>query len=334
MKDLVIVGGAGYIGSALAHYCVGSTEIRSRYGRVCVVDSMVRHMGFRLSVPDECYTYEVSSHDMDSIHKALGGAPIDVVYLADRSVVSESVGSPLSYFAGLSGLWNFLDYMNSRGPCRLIYASTCAVYGNASGYFAVGEDHRPDPVSPYGSYKLASEMMLESCSSMAGVRTTALRLFNVAGAVKDSNGRMLGSKGIARNRIVPLAVTAAMTGSAMRINGNQYRTVDGTCVRSYVDICSVLRAIVDELIMRVGCPFSLYNVGSEVGSSVLDVIKEVERQTGVGIKTEISSGLRGDADYVVPASSRYVSATSLLGLCVSSEIDWYRSTAPGAGPYD
>jgi UDP-glucose 4-epimerase len=196
-----------------------------------------------------------------------------VCHLAALTLVRKSFEEPVRYFrVNVTGTLNLLDAMNAeaqrRGsPLRLVFASTCAVYG-AAGKQPITEAQKPAPGSPYGASKLAAETAVGYQAALGTIGAVTLRTFNVAGAVN-------GHGDPDTTRIIPRTLLVA-SGRASRVNVNG----DGSAIREYIHVGDLARAYETALDVAAPGEHRIYNVGSGVGVSVREVIEATERITG------------------------------------------------------
>jgi UDP-glucose 4-epimerase len=240
----------------------------------------------------------IAEHDVDTI-----------IHFAASIVVPDSVADPLGYYRN--------NTVNSRalietaiktGVRRFIFSSTAAVYGNPL-RTPINEDDATVPMSPYGSSKLMTEIMLRDAGAAHGLSYLILRYFNVAGA--DPLSRTGQSTKGATHLIKVAVETALGLRPTIEVFGTDYETPDGTCIRDYIHVTDLVRAHSDALRhLRGGGASVTLNCGYGRGFSVLDVIDTVKRVSGVDFKV-ISSGRRpGDPAAIVADAGRI---RSLLG---------------------
>jgi UDP-glucose 4-epimerase len=227
----------------------------------------------------------------------------EVIHFAASIVVPDSVRDPLGYYRN--------NTVNSRalietaiegGVRKFIFSSTAAVYGNPE-RVPVGEDDPTVPMSPYGSSKLMTEIMLRDAGTAYGLRHVILRYFNVAGA--DPRGRTGQSTKGATHLIKVAVETALGLRPKMDVFGTDYPTPDGTCIRDYIHVSDLVRAHSDALAYLRGDGTSVtLNCGYGRGFSVLEVIDTVKRASGVDFKVELAPPRPGDPAQIVAASDR------------------------------
>ncbi len=247
-KRVVVTGGAGFIGSHLVDRLAGAND-------VVVLDNFVAgRMENLAAVRDRVEIVRGSILDPAAVRRALDGADT-VFHLAALTSVPESVKKPLSYAeTNATGTLGVLTGARDAGVRRLVFASTCAVYGRATG--SLREDLPPDPLSPYAVTKLASEYFLRVLSG-DGLETVALRLFNVYGPRQDPNSPY--------SSVVARFVRCVATGTPLSLHGNGRQT------RDFVYVEDIAEAL-DRAATAQGAAGGLFNIGSGRETSILDLI--------------------------------------------------------------
>ena len=227
----LVTGGAGYIGAHVVH------ALRERGEPVVVLDDLTT--GSPRRVPDGVPLVECSVLDTDRVVATLGEHDVrGVVHIAAKKQVGESMADPLHYYReNVTGLQSLLEAMRTTGVDRLVFSSSAATYGDAGG--SDGYLHEADavrPVSPYGETKLIGEWLMQAQAVATGLRSVALRYFNVAGAVTPE----LGDDGVFN--LVPLVFRAVYEGRRPQVFGADYPTPDGTCIRDYISVADIADA--------------------------------------------------------------------------------------------
>jgi UDP-glucose 4-epimerase len=299
---ILVSGGAGYIGSHMVHALVDAGE------SVVVLDNL--STGFDWAVPKGVPLVIGETGDQPRVAALIAEHSVDtIIHFAASIVVPDSVADPLGYYRN--------NTVNSRalietaiktGVRRFIFSSTAAVYGNPL-RTPINEDDATVPMSPYGSSKLMTEIMLRDAGAAHGLSYLVLRYFNVAGA--DPLLRTGQSTKGATHLIKVAVETALGLRPAIEVFGTDYETPDGTCIRDYIHVSDLVRAHADALRhLRNGGASVILNCGYGRGFSVLDVIDTVKRVSGVDFKVTISGRRPGDPAAIVADAGRI---RSLLG---------------------
>ncbi len=294
--SVLVTGGAGYIGSHMVLELLDAGE------KVVVLDNL--STGFRWAVAPGAKLIVGDVGDSDLVMRTIRAHDVDaIIHFAGSIVVPESVADPLGYY--LNNTVNSRSLMAdavASGVKHFIFSSTAAVYGNPE-HNPVAEDARPAPMSPYGSSKLMTEIMLADTARAHDFRFVALRYFNVAGA--DPQGRSGQSTPRATHLIKVACETALGKRSGMEVFGTDYPTHDGTCVRDYIHVKDLARAHMSALQhLRKGGPSNIYNCGYSKGFSVHEVIAAVKRVSGVDFNVKLSPRRPGDPAAIVAASNK------------------------------
>jgi UDP-glucose 4-epimerase len=283
---ILVTGGAGYIGSHMVHELVDAGE------RVVVLDNL--STGFRFLIPGSVAFVTGSTGDRELVAKAIAQYGITaIIHFAASIVVPDSVRDPLGYYRNNTmNTCTLLQAAIEAGVRQVIFSSTAAVYGNAT-ETPVPEDAPTAPISPYGTSKLMSEIMLHDAGKAHGLRFIVLRYFNVAGA--DPKGRTGQSTPAATHLIKVACETALGKRAKMDVFGTDYPTPDGTCVRDYIHVSDLARAHSAALAyLRQGGESATFNCGYGRGASVLEVIEAVRRACRHDFPVEITGRRDGD----------------------------------------
>jgi UDP-glucose-4-epimerase GalE len=298
---ILVTGGAGYIGS---HYVLYE---RARGNDVVVLDNLV--YGHREAVLDAPLV-EGDHGDRAVLDALFSKYPVDaVVHFAAFASVGESVAHPERYYHNnVVGTLNVLDAMRAHGVKHFIFSSSCATYGNPQ-YVPMDEKHPQNPINPYGESKYICEKMMSAYDQAHGLRFVSLRYFNAAGA--DPDGR-IGESHDPETHIIPIILQVAQgRRDSVTIFGNDYDTSDGTCIRDYIHILDLAQAHARALDrLRDGSPSAFYNLGTEHGYSVREVVDLCERVTGKPIRTVDGPRRPGDPPRLVASA---VKARTELG---------------------
>jgi UDP-glucose 4-epimerase len=300
--SVLVTGGAGYIGSHMVHALAEGGET------VAVLDNL--STGFKWAIPPGVDLIVGETGDQPLVARLIAEREVSaIIHFAASIVVPDSVADPLGYYRN--------NTVNSRaliecavagGVKQFIFSSTAAVYGNPVST-PVGEDDALMPMSPYGSSKLMTEIMLRDAAAAHGLDYVILRYFNVAGA--DPKLRTGQSTRGATHLIKIAAETALGKRPRMNVFGLDYPTPDGTCIRDYIHVSDLVRAHADALAyLRAGGASATLNCGYGRGFSVLEVIDAVKRASGVDFAVDHAGRRPGDPARIVARSDR---ARDLLG---------------------
>ncbi len=302
---LLVTGGAGYIGSIVAsHLLVAEHE-------VVVFDNLER--GHREAVPEGATLVVGDLLDRAALGDTLRSGFDGVLHFAALALVGESVSHPERYYrTNVGGTLNLLEAMVASGVDRLVFSSTCAVYGQPD-EVPISELAPPRPVNAYGASKLAVDFMVRDFCVAHGLGAVSLRYFNVAGA----SGH-LGEDHEPETHLIPNILRAA-TGLEpyVQIFGTDYPTPDGTAIRDYIHIDDLSTAHLLALEGARAGEHRVFNLGNGNGFSVREVIAAVQAVTGREIPTMEADRRPGDPPMLVAASQK-----------IRAELGW-EATKPG-----
>lgn len=294
MARILVTGGAGYIG---AHMVL---MLSDEGHEVITLDNL--SAGHRHHVlGGEFISGDIG--DKGALSELLHERQFDIVmHFAASALVGESMSDPGKYYCNnvVNG-FRFLEAIREAGIRRLVFSSSCSIFGEPLGEL-IGEFHPKNPINPYGRSKLFFEQMLEDYDRVYGLRSICLRYFNAAGA--DPLAR-IGEKHLPETHLIPLVLQTALGQRAsLTIQGTDYPTPDGTCLRDYVhvvDLCQAHKLALDRLLE--GSPSKAYNLGSERGFSVRQVVNTAEEVTGRPIQTSDGPRRPGDPSRLICDSS-------------------------------
>ena len=294
--SVLVTGGAGYIGSHMVLELVDAGE------RVVVVDNL--STGFKWAVAPQAELVVGDVGDDDLVRAVIRRHNVSaIIHFAGSIVVPESVSDPLGYYLNNTVKSRALiESAVKTGVKHFIFSSTAAVYGNPTEN-PVSEAATPAPMSPYGSSKLMTEIMLRDTAHAHDLEAVALRYFNVAGA--DPQGRSGQSTPNATHLIKVACETALGKRAGMEVFGTDYPTPDGTCIRDYIHVKDLARAHMSALdYLRKGGKTDIFNCGYSKGYSVLEVIEAVKRASEVDFPVKLSPRRPGDPAAIVAASAK------------------------------
>jgi len=294
--SVLVTGGAGFIGSHMVLELLDAGE------DVFVLDNL--STGFRWAVPAEAKFVEGDVGDHALVRRLLRRNPIDaIIHFAGSIVVPESVADPLGYYLNNTCKSRSLlaVAVKTKIP-HFIFSSTAAVYGIAK-ISPVTEDVEPTPISPYGSSKLMTEIMLRDTAKAHPLRYVALRYFNVSGA--DPKGRS-GQSTPHATHLIKVASQAALGERVyLEVFGTDYPTPDGTCLRDYIHVTDLVGAHLDALrYLRQGGKSEVLNCGYGRGFSVLDVIASVKSAAKSDFAVRMGPRRSGDPAALVAKAGR------------------------------
>ncbi|MGY8668664.1 UDP-glucose 4-epimerase GalE [Bradyrhizobium sp. UFLA05-109] len=300
---VLVTGGAGYIGS---HTVLALAEAGED---VVVIDDL--STGFSAYLPEGVPLFIGDAGDENLVEGVIAQHNIEsIIHFAGSVVVPQSMRDPLGYYRNnFMTARNLLNVAVKRGISRFIFSSTAAVYGNPD-QVPVPEHAPTRPLSPYGSSKLMTEIMLHDVASAYGMQYVVLRYFNVAGA--DPQAR-IGLATVGATHLLKIAVEAA-TGQRAKIDvfGTDYPTPDGSCVRDFIHVTDLSQAHHSALTyLRRGGASTTLNCGYGRGYSVLETIDAVRRVSGRSFAVQYAPRRPGDIMTMVADTSR-----------IRSVLDW------------
>jgi UDP-glucose 4-epimerase len=291
---VLVTGGAGYVGSVSAELLV------ERGHEVTVVDSIAT--GHLAAVPAGARLVRASVGDRGLMEQALRDESIEaVLHCASRALVGESIADPALYYRdNVAGGVNLLDAMRAVGVRRLVFSSSAAVYG-APTSTPIEETAELRPVNPYGETKRVFEDALHWYGSAYGLRSVALRYFNVAGA-----SQRFGEDHSPETHLIPNLLASLDGGPPLVVHGTDYPTPDGTCIRDYVDVRDLAAAHLAalELTADASAGRQVFNLGSGSGFSVREVLHAAEAVTGRHVPHEYGPRRVGDPPVLVASNTR------------------------------
>lgn len=290
---ILLVGGAGYIGSHMV-WLLGQ-----KGAEVVTIDNLSG--GYRDAVL--CGEFvEGDIADSALLDQLFSEHKFDaVMHFASFIQVGESVKDPAKYYQNnVVNTLNLLNAMIKHGVKRFIFSSTAAIFGEPK-YIPIDERHPKQPINPYGRTKLMIEQILEDYDQAYNLKSVCLRYFNAAGAHPEG---ILGERHDPETHLMPLALQAAQGISEFTLYGDDFDTVDGTCVRDYVhvmDLCTAHYLALKHLMDRGDS--RQYNLGNGVGYSVMEVITATELVTHLSVPLKRSHRRAGDPASLVADAS-------------------------------
>ena len=293
---ILVTGGAGYIGSHFVRHLE-----RNKIDYVIVDNFSTGHKDFvrnKKFFEIDLRNYE----DLDTNLKKLDFSAI--VHFAGLSVVSDSQIKVKDYFENnVEASKNLAKFALKKKIKKFIFSSSAAVYG-APDLIPIKENHPANPINNYGKNKLETENILKKLSMEFSLDVVCLRYFNAAGA--DEAGD-LGEKRNPETHLIPNVIKSALGSNELTVNGNDYKTHDGTCVRDYIHVNDLANAHLLALkFIEQKKGFHIFNLGSEKGFSVMEIIKECEKLMKLKINFRIGSARDGDPDVLIADASKAI----------------------------
>lgn len=294
-KKILVVGGAGYIGSHMV-----KDLLNAGYNVITLDDLSTGHSDM---VTGGIFV-EGSLGDAKLLDKLFSEHQVAaVMHFAAFSLVGESMEKPLKYYRNnLASTMELLNSMIRHDVRRFIFSSTAAVYGEPV-EVPITEDHPCNPTNPYGASKIAVERMLQDCDTAYNLKYISLRYFNAAGA--DESGE-IGERHDPETHLIPLTLKVA-AGERENINifGTGYPTADGTCIRDYIHVSDLTRAHLLALeVLLDGEKSAVFNLGNSKGYSVREIIELARKVTGHPIPAVETEARPGDPAVLVASSDR------------------------------
>lgn len=302
---ILVTGGAGYIGGTVA-------GLLAEQGHQTTVFDNLSH-GRRDLLPPGVEFVEGELADrkhLESLfeHASGEGKSYDgVLHFAALIEAGESMVKPEIYFRNnTASTLSLLEAVLAKGPKRLVFSSTAAVYGEPE-VVPIPEDAKLQPTNAYGESKLLVEQMLRWFNRINGLRYASLRYFNVAGAPEGPTGVTRGEAHEPESHLIPLILDVALgRRQSIRIYGDDYSTPDGTCIRDYIHVSDLADAHLLALKALEKQDRLIYNLGNGTGFSVRQVIESARRVTGHPIPAEVHPRRAGDPAVLVASSERAI----------------------------
>lgn len=294
--SILVIGGAGYIGAHVVRLLLERGE------EVVVVDDLSTGSRERVGEASLVELDVAGTGAQEALELVLRERGVtDVIHFAARKQVGESVARPAWYYQqNVGGLANVLAAMEAAGVGRMIFSSSAAVYGMPS-VELVTEDTDCHPINPYGETKLVGEWLLADAERASGLRWTALRYFNVAGAGWPD----LGDPAVLN--LVPMVLDRLERGDRPKVFGDDYDTPDGTCIRDYIHVLDLAEAhlvAMDRLAGDGDLAEHVLNVGTGSGASVREVVDAIGAASGLDTTPEVEARRAGDPPRLVASADR------------------------------
>ncbi len=298
---VLVTGGAGYIGSHTVAELLDAKE------DVIVLDNLEK--GHREAVLGGKFI-QADLRNIDEIRKVFKENDIEaVIHFAAYIEVGESVANPLKYYNNnVIGTLNLLTAMQEAGVNKIVFSSTAATYGIPES-IPIKENDKTVPINPYGETKLTVEKILKWADSAYAIKYHVLRYFNACGA--HVSGK-IGEAHSPESHLIPIVLQVAQgKRDEIKLFGNDYNTIDGTCVRDYVHVSDLAQAHVLALKnLRKGADSNTFNLGNGTGFSNREVVEVARAVTGETIKATDAPRRPGDPDTLVASAEK---AVNILG---------------------
>ena len=287
MREVIVTGGAGYIGSHIAQ------EFLDQGFDVHVIDNLnTGYLGF---IPSGAEAHIADVANLEQISQIFAQlknpTSAGVVHVAGLKFAGESIKAPLDFYnANTYSTIQLLRAMSKFRITNLVFSSSSSVYGHHGANGAVVENSELMPISPYGRSKLFAEQIINDTKIPLGINSVALRYFNVIGSRPECG------LDLSKFNLLPNLYRAVASNDSIQVFGDSYSTPDGTCIRDYVDVRQLAKAHVrslEKLNLGVQIP-SAINIGSGDGFSVREVIDVLQSSTGKSLNIEVVSGRQGD----------------------------------------
>lgn len=292
-KYILVTGGAGYIGSVCVELLV------NRGYSVIVIDNL--KTGHRQAVHPKAIFVKSNIGNKSVLNRIFNKYPIDtMIHFAAETLVTNASFSPQKYYRNnISSGLNMLDVMINKKVKKIIYSSSAAVYGDPQS-MPISEDHPLNPKNAYGDTKLFFESILKRYSEAYGLKYISFRYFNPAGASIN-----YGEQHDIETHLIPLALQVAQgKKKSLDIFGTDYNTQDGTCVRDYIHVLDVAEAHILAIEKMNSLSGSVFNLGSQTGFTVKEVIETTKRVTGKDIPTVVKGRREGDPEKLVASAAK------------------------------
>jgi UDP-glucose 4-epimerase len=317
MKTIIVTGGCGYIGSHVAR------AFKNTNNKVYIIDRVQREN----TLKNIDGFIQVDYASIDSLNFILEKNPDIIVHCAGTSLVGPSVTDPADYYSNnvskTISLLNFLKNLPKKPA--IIFSSSASVYGDPN-QVPITEDHSVDPISPYGNTKLIIEKLLKDYSNAYGINSVCFRYFNAAGAwpVESDLGQPLGA-----THIVARALEASLKNLPFTLNGKDFPTPDGTCIRDYIHVMDLATAhLKAAAYLESNSGSYIFNLGTNKGTSNQTIVDYVKLHFGI---EDIHNGPRrsGDPAELVADATRarkeltWVPEHSTIENIIKDAYKWY-----------
>ncbi len=322
MPNILIVGGAGYIGSQTNYELLDSG-----YSTI-VIDNL--KSGKKAVIPKESKFYQAELLDIASLEEVFSKEKIDgLIHFAANIEVSESQKNPEKYYYNnVVGTLNLLQVMRKFAVDKIVFSSTAAVYGIPE-RVPIKENDQKNPINTYGRTKWIVEQILQDYHRSYDLQSICLRYFNACGAdLQNRTGEMHEPE----SHLIPIILEAAAGDrESVKIYGDNYDTPDGTCIRDYIHTLDLAKAHVKAMQKLIDgqklC--EAINLGTKNGYSVLEIMQTAKKITGIDFIVEKANRRPGDADRLIADNTKakeildWTPQNSELETIISTAWKWY-----------
>jgi UDP-glucose 4-epimerase len=293
-KTILVTGGAGYIGSHTSY-------LMAKLGhKVIILDRLLHGQNFNHTWANLIKADFSDEQVLDSIFQE---NKIDaVLHFAAFIEVGESVKRPKDFYDNnVIKTLKLLSKMLEYDVKKFVFSSSCAIYGTPQ-KLPLDENHPAVPINPYGKNKLAIEFALQDYTQSYGLQYVSLRYFNASGAMPEQG---LGEQHNPETHIIPLMLRAIKNKNPFKLFGSNYNTPDGTCIRDYIHVLDLAQAhvLAFEYMLETS-KSDFFNLGSETGYSVKEMVKAAEKICGLNLNIQICDRRPGDADILIADSTK------------------------------
>lgn len=299
---ILVLGGAGYIGSHTAY------ELIDQGNDVVIADNL--ETGYKQAVHPKARFYQGDIRNREFIDSVFEKEKIEaVIHFAANSLVGESMENPLKYYDNnLCGTKVLLESMVAHGIDKIVFSSTAATYGEPD-RVPIVETDKTEPTNTYGETKLSMEKMFKWTDKAHGIRYVSLRYFNACGAHKSGQ---IGEAHNPETHLIPLILQVPNhKREAINIYGDDYDTKDGSCIRDYIHVTDLAMAhILAVKYLMAGNESNIFNLGNGIGFTVKEVIEAARKVTNAPIPAVVVPRRAGDPAKLIASSKK---AKSVLG---------------------
>lgn len=323
MKNILVIGGAGYIGSHVVKM------LKQQGFKPVVYDNL--SMGFKEALDKKIPFVKGDLADKTLLKKVFKKYKIEaVVHFAAYSQVGESVQNPQKYYYNnVFGTLNLLKIMLENNVKKIVFSSTASTYGEPE-YTPIDENHPQKPINPYGNTKFFIEKIMDDYDKAYGLKSVRLRYFNVAGANSEA---LIGEWHEPETHLIPNVLNSALCeGRTFNLFGDDYDTKDGTCVRDYINVEDLASAHIKALeYLNNGGKTNYFNLGTKTGNTTKEVFDLCEKICEKKIEVEIRPRREGDCAILVADNQKALDVLNwkpekTLENSIKSAYEWHKKS--------